>query len=274
MKKFMITLIPLALVVSGLLALFPRSTQAQDPRGVCPPPSHSQMAVQGENLATILDNPQLYPGVTTYFAQGDAFQVAAAHANSWRLLAMYGFWGQEYVVQQTAIDHFVSMANQGYDMIIVDEPIHWLKNYLGYSDLNLAASKAAEVLNAATAAAKQINPNIHINVVEPYKAYLWAYLQAGGRPDSVAGEDYADTWGDVRLPDLDAMKAQYGVQTQQWVIGVNEILTYENKVDLIIAADVHGDWGDYFRVFKYADALKARLRESCQVFFPVVIEKP
>lgn len=275
MKKLMMFLIALALVAGGL-AFFPRATAAQNPAGICPPPSHPKMSVEFYGLGTVLDNPNLYPGVKYYFAitgETDA-QIAQAHALGLKVIGMTGIWSQEAISSQNATAVMMSLASMGYDMIVVDEPVHWLKNYLGYPNLAVAAAKAVEVLNPAFVAVKASYPNITVGVVEPYKAYLWSFMQAGGNPDFVAGEDYANWWGDIRQPDLDVLKTTYGVQTQQWVMGVNEIMAYEGKVDLVIAADVNGDWGDYFRAFKYADALKVRLNQSCSVFLPLVPKSP
>lgn len=273
MKKLVMFFITLVLIAGGL-AFFPRATAAQNPAGICPPPSHPQMAVEFYGFGTVLDNPNLYPGVRYYFAiTGETnAQIAQAHDLGLKVIGTTGVWSHEMANPQVAIDTMSYLATRGYDMVIVDEPVHWLKNYLGYG--GLGAQKAVEIFNPAFAAAKTINPDIEVGVVEPYKAYLQAFMAAGGKPDFVSGEDYAPWWGDIRQADLDAFKAAYGVKTQQWVMGVNEIMAYENKVDLVIAADVNGDWGDYFRAFKYADALKIRLGQSCAVFLPLVPKSP
>ena len=162
------------------------------------------------------------------------------------------------------------IAHRGYDVIIVDETVDWNKNYWGYSDLDMAAQHAVEVFNPAFRAAKEINPEIKVGIVEHYRDYLWAFMRAGGKPDFVSGEDYIDGWGDIQQADLDLLKNTYNVQTQQWVIGVDKIMQYSGKVDLVIAADVRGEWGNHFRAFKYSDALKRRLAQSCKIFFPAI----
>ncbi len=177
-------------------------------------------------------------------------------------------WGYHSTPQTTSGSRFLDyLAYGGYSLVVIDEPVWRLVHFQGLPVAQAAADAAAAV-NPVIAAARAAAPGVRFQVVEPFKELLWAYLAAGGQADYVAGEDYGPPHpGDVRLADLYAMRDAYGVGVQQWTLGVEKAMEYEHRVELVIAADIHGTWhlmGDY------SEALRTALAQTCRIYLPVV----
>lgn len=196
---------------------------------ICPPPAHPGIAIEATTP---------YPGVTAYAPHwgAPAGYIAAAHAQGWRVIGVHGL-----------NDDLAWMA--GYDEIVLDEPMHQ-----GQTVTQTAATLAA---------AQALNPAAAVGVVEPFAADIDALLESGARPDFVSGETYA---GDVSLPELQRWAWEYGVGTQMWATGAGNVMAWENRVDLVIAADLGGSWGGT----DYGAELATQLGLSCRLALPDV----
>lgn len=198
----------------------------------CLPPSHPGIAVEASTP---------YPGISAYAPHwgAPAGYIPAAHLTGQRVLGVHGLH-----------DDLTAQALAGYDLLVLDEPM-W-------------QGQTTEQVSITLALARQLAPGMQVGVVEPYAASLDQLLAAGARPDFVSGETYA---GDVSVAELSGWAWQYGVSTQMWATGTNEVMGLEHRVDLVIAVDLGGSWGGP----DYGDALYQRLSLSCRLVMPLLI---
>lgn len=197
----------------------------------CPPAAHPHIAVEAVTP---------YPGITVYAPHWGATPafIAAAHADGQQVLGVHGIH-----------DDLAAQAALGYDWLVFDEPL-WQGRTLAQVDNDLRAVKAA-------------HPATQVGVVEPYYEDIEMLLQFGARPDFVSGESYA---GNIHLGDLQSWQIRYGVKTHMWVTGAPSVAAYDGRVDLVIAADLHGSWGGP----DYDATLRRALAQTCRTYLPVL----
>lgn len=223
---------------------------------------------------SLIDNTAPYPGVSYYIPKwsATAMDVAQLHARGWKVMGVYQLPDPRNEISFTLTQALLMFGQAGYDSVVLDEPVQRYSTQLQINT-SLASGSVSDLILDARVTQRAAYPQLQVGVVEPFAPNLRQLLALRTPLDFVAGEDYGgqtDGWPDkVHLSDLASFKNWYGVDTQMWIVGADQVLAAYGNVDQVVAIDVHGSWGTS-RVGPYDKVLRLKLAQNYRTYLPMI----